>query len=39
MKKLFLFLVIATIAVGTFSSCNSSRKVGCPMQERMMRGA
>lgn len=39
MKKLFLFIAIAALAVGTLSSCNSSRKVGCPMQERMMRGA
>jgi predicted small secreted protein len=39
MKKIFLILVTAALAAGTLASCNSSRKVGCPMQERMMRGA
>jgi predicted small secreted protein len=38
MKKIFLAVAILFVVGTVFSSCHTSRKSGCPMTEKIIRG-
>jgi predicted small secreted protein len=38
MKKVFLVVAILFVVAAVFSSCQTSRKSGCPMTEKIIRG-
>jgi predicted small secreted protein len=38
MKKIFLALAVVFVVTAILSSCHTSRKSGCPMNEKIIRG-